>query len=737
MTYTVSFTDSTNPAKPPITVADGALNNQTSLTFPGKNYSGYAPILAGDFLHLLENFANTTAPTNPVQGQLWYDTSSGNNILRVYDGTTWVEAGNLKKAPFASAPSPASSVNGDLWVDTTNSQLYVFTGSKWDLVGPTYSAGLQTGPVVESIVDITNTTRAIISMYVSSAVDKLSYRVAIISKDAFTPKSSIDGFLNGIKEGINLYSSTVTKSTAAIWGTSQSSNGLVVDNNGTVVAGANFLRGDNSPGNSQATSNVPINIRNASGLSLGTDLSFNISQGLGVFSFNSKNSGNSIEFNVNNKILLHIDPTGNIGIGAGNLNPSTPLSVAGVISSGVAGTPGGLTVNDGASPTPLTIFSVTPSGISTTLSSSFTNNVTVNGLLTTGLTGTLPSGPVILPASSGIYDIGSESLTFRNIYANSFVGNFSGSFTGTVIGNVTGTADSLKTPTVFTVAGDMISSDLGVSFTGQSITGRAILNTQVSSTMITLKDPATTASSTDQILVVQSSSSGDNLKRMTREVFLSGIGAYAIPIGCIMPFAGPADKTPNGWLLCDGSEISVTTYKQLKTVIGYTYGAENTLLGVGTFKLPDLRGRFALGKDDMTNYGYVPDFAQAHTAPNPTTGSVTNIPTGGQLGPAGRVGGAGSNLGGYAGNQTTVLDVTQLPDHTHKLNNGTAQYYAPGVNGGIVDNSASYGHGLPATSSTGYGLENTAGINSSKLSAAVPIMNPYLTINYIIFTGNI
>jgi len=726
MTYTVSFTDSTNPAKPPIVIADGALNNQTSLTFVGKNYSGYAPIWAGDFLHLLENFANSSAPSNPVQGQLWYDTSSGNNILRVYDGTTWVEAGNLKKAPFVDAPSPSSSVAGDLWVDTTNSQLYLFTGSNWTLVGPTYSAGLQTGPVVESIVDTNNVTRAVISMYVSSATNNSSYRVAIISKDSFTPKSSLDGFAS-INEGINLYSNTITQDTATVWGTVQAANSLNV--NSVAVSAANFLRSDVT-----STTNNPLNIRNAGGISLGTDLSFNIAQGLNTFTFYSKNSGNSVEFNVNGSTLVHLDSNGNVGIGAGNISPSTPLSVAGVISSGVAGTPGGIIVNNGASPTPSNILSVSTSGISTTLNSTFTSNVTVNGLITTGLTGTNPSGPVILPASSGIYDIGSQSLTFRNVYANSFVGNFSGSFIGTVIGNVTGTADSLKTPTVFTVAGDMISSDTGVSFTGQSITGTAILNTQVSSTMITGKPAATAAQSTDQILVFQTNTSGSALKSMTREVFLNGVGAYAIPIGSIMPFAGQATAIPTGWLMCDGSELSTTTYNQLFLVIGYIYGAQNTLLGANTFKLPDLRGRFALGLDNMNNYGNVQGFVQAQTGGTPPV----NVNTGGQIGPAGRVSNiAADTLGGYAGSQNVVLDATQLPQHTHSLNDGTAQYYAPGVNGGITDNAASYGHGLPATTSTGYGLENTAGVNSASIGQAITVMNPYLSINYIIFTGNV
>ena len=67
MAYQVTFTDATNPAKPSITVEDQALNTQTSLTFVGKNYAGYAPEIAKSFLHLLENFANNNAPSNPVE----------------------------------------------------------------------------------------------------------------------------------------------------------------------------------------------------------------------------------------------------------------------------------------------------------------------------------------------------------------------------------------------------------------------------------------------------------------------------------------------------------------------------------------------------------------------------------------------------------------------------------------------------------------------------------------------
>ena len=105
MTYQVTFTDATNPAKPNITVEDQSLNTQTSLTFVGKNYAGYAPEIAKSFLHLLENFANPASPIHPIQGQLWFDNST-NQLMVNNDGTadSWTAVGFVQK----SISSPAS-----------------------------------------------------------------------------------------------------------------------------------------------------------------------------------------------------------------------------------------------------------------------------------------------------------------------------------------------------------------------------------------------------------------------------------------------------------------------------------------------------------------------------------------------------------------------------------------------------------------------------------------------------
>src|SRR6056300_1063463 len=96
MAYTVQYTDLSQ--KGTIIVEDNTINQQTSLDLPGRKTTAYGTAIAENFLHLLENFAFNTAPTNRVEGQLWYDTTPGVDQLKIYDGTNWVSASGLKKA---------------------------------------------------------------------------------------------------------------------------------------------------------------------------------------------------------------------------------------------------------------------------------------------------------------------------------------------------------------------------------------------------------------------------------------------------------------------------------------------------------------------------------------------------------------------------------------------------------------------------------------------------------------
>jgi hypothetical protein len=279
MSYQVRYTDSTNLDKPALTVEDNTINDSTSLQFPGRNVTGYGTIIAENFLHLLENFANDSAPLNPVEGQLWYDNTTGVNQLKVWDGTSWSSAGGLKKGNVE--PELATSLPGDLWVNTDTQQLYLYTGSGWILVGPRFSEGARTGAEPEFIEDTLSNAQPVVSNYINGE------RVCIISKTPFTPKTLITGFQT-IKAGVNLNSNYNTYR-----GTAEKAAALLVGS--TTVAASNFLRGD-------ATSNTtfPINIRSASGVAIGEDTQLNLSIDGAAGVIFHKTSGWILDFRMNN-----------------------------------------------------------------------------------------------------------------------------------------------------------------------------------------------------------------------------------------------------------------------------------------------------------------------------------------------------------------------------------------------------------------------------------------------------
>lgn len=78
-------------------VQDGGISSVGGLTFFGKKYPNYGKLQNENFLKLLENFSNSTAPTSPLEGQLWWD--SANRSIKIYDTTQvggWVELTTVK-----------------------------------------------------------------------------------------------------------------------------------------------------------------------------------------------------------------------------------------------------------------------------------------------------------------------------------------------------------------------------------------------------------------------------------------------------------------------------------------------------------------------------------------------------------------------------------------------------------------------------------------------------------------
>jgi hypothetical protein len=273
MAYTINLTDGTIFA----TIADGTINTSSSMILVGKNYAGYGEFLDENFIHLLENGSNTTAPGAPLTGQLWWD--STNSLMKVYTGTQF----KTISAATASASEPTNNVVGDIWWDTTNSQLKVWNGASFTLVGPASSSGQGTsGAIVETVTDNVGGDHVVIKLYVANTV------VGIVSKDAiFTPGGAgIAGFAT-VGPGIQL-SSTV--SNAVFNGTA--SNALTLQG----VAASGFLSSTTND-----TTSGTLGILNDTGATVGADqdLKLSVITGNSEVQISNQTSNANIAFRVN------------------------------------------------------------------------------------------------------------------------------------------------------------------------------------------------------------------------------------------------------------------------------------------------------------------------------------------------------------------------------------------------------------------------------------------------------
>jgi hypothetical protein len=234
------------------TVADGTVDTSSSITLVGRNYSGYGEFLGENFIKMLENSSNSSAPGSPLEGQLWYD--STNDVLNSYNGTEFKALSNLR---VSSIEPSTSLIQGDLWFNTAGSQLNVYNGSSFTLVGPPTSVGVGTsGLEVVTITDNSAVDHVILRMSIENLV------VAFISDDAeFTPSPAISGFAT-IKPGMQL-ASTVTGASVT-----QADNASLLDN----LDSTQFLRADASD-----TTTGTLGILNDGGLTVGADSDFSVS----------------------------------------------------------------------------------------------------------------------------------------------------------------------------------------------------------------------------------------------------------------------------------------------------------------------------------------------------------------------------------------------------------------------------------------------------------------------------
>ena len=171
-----------------------------------------------------------------------------------------------------------------------------------------------------------------------------------------------------------------------------------------------------------------------------------------------------------------------------------------------------------------------------------------------------------------------------------------------------------------------------------------------------------------------------------------GISAV-FPVATIIPFAGDISQMVNGWKYCNGEKMVISEYKELYDIIGINYGGEKGIY----FNLPDLRGRFPVGRDNM-----------GEKAANRVTSDGANI------------------LGGSGGEEKHTLSLAEMPHHNH--DNGAYKYllrYTGQRTSDGQDNTS----GEPDVKHKGEIVGKGGGLPHNN-------MPPYLTLNYIIKVKN-
>lgn len=462
--------------QPLITLQDGLIDTTTSIGLLGRNYIGYGEVQNENFLHLLENFAGTSPPARPIEGQTWFDTEK--NLLNVYDGNGWALIGS----PVLSQTAPATPSQGALWLKIPYNTLYVYANNSWVFIGPETAEGFQVTRSRSTVLTASDQSlKPVILITVDNQV------IGIICRESFTLAVSnlIPGFSN-LVSGLNI--STAHTVSGSLNGTASRAerlsvprtiNGISFDGSDNITVrssttrplrAGNYIVGNTFDGSTEQEWRIDATPSNIIGKLVARDTAGNFSAGTITADLVGNVQGN---VNVNTGTSSFNIVTANRFIGAslsGNSFSATKLETARTINSVAFDGTADIVITASASTltgnniSPTVLFSnlqevgtltglnVQNSGINigSQLQLVVENNIgtirnpSANQQLSLSINDAgisrgvrlIPSTvsasaggeniPALLPTTSAGTNIGHPTFVYNKIYANNFVGSLTG-----------------------------------------------------------------------------------------------------------------------------------------------------------------------------------------------------------------------------------------------------------------------------------------------------------------------
>jgi hypothetical protein len=223
MTYQINNTSGAVVA----TIPNGTVDHSTSLTLVGRKYAGYGEILQENLVKMLEHFSNTVSPQNPVNGQIWYNSST--DTLSYYDGN-WKALANVQQLS-----SNISSLSNTLTtalnsnVNAINSSISAINAnviaanaaiaSLDSLKAPLASPILTGSPVAPTAAHLTSNTQIATTQFVQMELSYYATNIDLAANvDALVTRfnANISSNVNAINAAILSTNANVTAANAAI-----------------------------------------------------------------------------------------------------------------------------------------------------------------------------------------------------------------------------------------------------------------------------------------------------------------------------------------------------------------------------------------------------------------------------------------------------------------------------------------------------------------------------------------